>query len=180
MTVLSTFELLAENLVPPQFVPGGTDNPFVSQGYFLQISLPGFSGGPISFNLVFQETTDFKVIQQNNSLLSADITNAGGVSNLYPTSQFLQSTSRGFLQQTINPGQSLVYGVQLLPNFGAPPSQIGLHGVVSLNVLSGGTGRLLVCPTHRQVFYNDLGGKLGAPLDGVAYPVPTASGNAII
>jgi hypothetical protein len=115
MTVLSGFEVLAENLVPTSIIPSGPDNPFLIQGYFTQISLsPDSSDSSVQFNLIFQETTDFtQGVGQNG--LQAQIIDANGNVNIY--SQFFASTGRGFLNQKIGRGQTFIYEVQILPSF---------------------------------------------------------------
>ncbi|MFM8278236.1 MAG: hypothetical protein ACKN89_14855 [Cyanobium sp.] len=67
MTILSSFEVLAEFLIPKRGVtppPGAPvlpSSPFIIQAYFAQISLSKLSANnPVTFDLNFEETTGFK------------------------------------------------------------------------------------------------------------------------
>ena len=58
MPLLSSFEVLSETLVPAGILPPGVANPFLIQGYWVQISLaPNVTKA--QFNIVYQETTGF-------------------------------------------------------------------------------------------------------------------------
>lgn len=182
MTLLSSFEILAENLVPTGIIPAGPGNPFLIQGYFVQVSLSPDAGfNPVSFNLIFQETTNFA---QNaaNSTLMAQIIDANGIVNTYD--DFFSSTARGFLGQKIGPGQTVIYGVQVFPAVATtteavqlPQAGTGWRGTVQL--VSNNPGALIATPTARLVYYENLPPN-GPILDAVVYPVPTASGGTLI
>ena len=78
MTVLSSFEILSENLVPTSIIPSGPDNPLLIQGYFTQISLsPGATVSSVNFNLIFQETTGFTQ-GAGKAALKAQVIDAAG------------------------------------------------------------------------------------------------------
>lgn len=180
MTVLSGFEVLAENLVPQGILPPGAVNPFLVQGYFVQISLsPNASTSAVQFNLIFQETTDFKQ-GAGQSALMAQVIDASGTVNIYK--QFFASTGRGFLNQTITRGQTAIYGVQVI----APPTSTaaipqagtGWRGTVEVNANQGGA--LIATPTQRLVYYDNNNPLTSDVLDAVVYPVPTASGGTLI
>lgn len=183
MTVLSSFEILAENLVPKGILPPTAANPFLLQGYFVQISVaPGAPASSVNFNLIFQETTDFRQ-GLGQSALFAQIIDAKGNVNLY--SQFFASTGRGFLNQTINAGQTLIYGVQVIPPAthkgevaALPQAGTGWRGTVQVN--PNIPGALIATPTARLVYYNGNNPLASAALDAVVYPVPTASGRTLI
>jgi hypothetical protein len=178
MAVLSNFEILAENLVPQGILPPGAVNPFLVQGYFVQVSIsPDAKISSVQFNLIFQETTDFKQGQGQKSLFAQVIDGNGNV-NLYK--QFFASTGRGFLSQVINLGQTFIYGVQCI----APPvgsgsqSGTGWRGTVQVN--SNSPGALIATPTQRLVYYGQNNPLTSAVLDAVVYPVPTATGRTLI
>jgi hypothetical protein len=180
MAVLSSFEILAETLVPQGVLPPGAVNPFVVQGYFVQISLsPEASVDSVQFNLIFQETTDFNQGEGQSALL-AQVIDAKGEVNKY--SQFFASTGRGFLSQRVSFGNTLIYGVQCIP---LPPSLrslpqggTGWRGTVEVN--SANPGALIATPTQRLVYYDNNNPLTSAVLDAVVYPVPTASGKTLI
>lgn len=179
MAVLSSFEVLAEFLVPSGVLPPGAVNPYAVQGFWVQVSLP--PGGPqsVNFNLTFQETTDFNQGAGQNAL-QAQVIDAKGNVNFYDN--FFASTGRGFLNQQISVGQTLIYGVQCLPQLSAtgavqPQNGTGWRGTVQ--VASTASGSLIATPTQRLVYYggSDI---TTAPIDAVVYAVPTASGGTVI
>ncbi len=179
MALFSSFEILAETLVPSGLLPSTVPNPLLIQGYFVQISLQT-SQQATQFNIVFNETTNFK--QGNNpDALFAQVIDANGNVNVY--SQFFSSVSRGFLNQTIGPNQTLIYGVQAIPKpqfeLAAPLPQggIGWRGTVQINAQFPGT--LFATATHRQVFFQGPTIE-SAAIDGAAYAVPTFSGNGSV
>lgn len=182
MAVLSSFEILAETLVPAGILPSGAVNPFLVQGYFVQISLaPDAGTSSVQFNLVFQETTDFNQGLGQKSLF-AQVIDASGNVNLY--SQFFASTGRGFLGQQVNQGQTLIYGVQVIPpppgskDAPLPQGGTGWRGTVQINANT--PGALIATPTQRLVYYDSTNPFTSAVLDAVVYPVPTASGGTRI
>jgi hypothetical protein len=179
MAVLSSFEVLAEFLVPSGVLPPGAVNPFAIQGFWVQVSLP--PGGPqsVNFNLTYQETTDFNQ-GAGQKALQAQVIDASGNVNFYDN--FFASTGRGFLNQKIGVGQTLIYGVQCLPQLSSadaaqPQNGTGWRGMVQLSSTS--TGSLIATPTQRLVYYSgpDI---TKAPIDAVVYAVPTASGGTAI
>lgn len=179
MALFSSFEVLAETLVPAGLLPPTVPNPLLLQGYFVQISLqPGQQ--TTQFNIVFNETTGFTQ-GTNQKALFAQIIDANGNVNVY--SQFFSSISKGFLNQTINPNQTLIYGLQAIPipkfELAAPLPQggIGWRGTVAIDAQFPGT--LFATATHRQVFFQ--GPTIAsAAINGTAYAVPTFSGNGSI
>lgn len=181
MSLLSSFEILSEFLVPAGVLPPGAVNPYAVQGFFVQVSLP--QGGPASvlFNLVFNETTDFNQGSGQKSL-AAQVIDAKGNVNFYDN--FFASTGRGFLNQTINSGQTLTYGVQclVLPSSvgkaALPQNGTGWRGSVQLS--SNAPGTLVATPTQRLVYYPNSNITAATPIDAVVYPVPTYSGGTRI
>lgn len=178
MSLLSNFEILAENLVPQGILPPGAPNPFALQGYWVQISLAP-SVQSENFNIIFQETTDFRQ-GAGQKALQAQYIDQNGEVNIYQ--YFFASTGRGFLSQSIKFGQTFIYGVQALPPATAgeqalPQAGTGWRGTVQI---SGQTqGSLIATPTQRLVYYS------GAPItssvvDAVVYAVPTFTGGTRI
>ncbi len=183
MAILSSFEILAENLVPDlggaSPLPPGAPNPFVIQGYFVQVSLP--LGLPSTlFNVLFRETNDFRQGMGHNILL-AQIIDATGTVHVYK--EFFHSTGRGFLDQQISAGQTLIYGVQAIPGLAGPEVEqagTGWRGYVEVES-RGPAGSLVATPTQRLVYYKteNIADPNGV-VDAVVYPVPTASGGTRI
>ncbi len=173
MTYLSSFEIIAENLVPTAILPPGPNNPFALQGYFVQISLVGGLQSA-NFNLIFQETTDFRQ-GAGQSALSAQIIDSKGQVNIY--NQFFASTGRGFLNQSISAGQTLIYGVQVLPGLtteAIPQAGTGWRGTTQ--VVTSNSGALIATPTQRLVYYSGTNIAKSPVIDAVVYAVPTFSG----
>ncbi len=177
MAYLSSFEILAENLVPSNILPPTAENPFALQGYFVQISLVGAPSA--LFNVIFQETTDFKQ-GAGQAALQAQIIGADGTVTLYPN--FFASTGRGFLSQKLAAGQTVIYGVQALPGLNAadaiPQGGTGWRGTVRIEGQS--LGSLIATPTQRLVYYNGTDITKADVIDAVVYPVPTFSGGTSI
>lgn len=184
MTYVSNFEILAENLVPTSIVPSGPQNPFLIQGYFLEISCVAPSTS-LNFNLIFDETTSFKQGGVDSSkILKAQVIDANGDVNVYDN--FFDSTSNGFLYQPIKTGQTLIYGVQCLPQLATvgedavalPQAGIGWRGTVRIE--NAGTGSLIATPTQRLVYYAGSNPGTDPVTTACVYPVPTASGGTAI
>ncbi|MBO0663057.1 hypothetical protein LQ948_09675 [Jiella sp. MQZ9-1] len=182
MALLSAFEIVAENLVPQGILPPDASNPFLIQGYWVEISLAlGITSG--SFNIVFQETTDFTQ-GKGQSSLNAQYIDAKGEANVYP--DFFASAERGFLNQSIYAGQTLIYGVQCLP-FGPsqqgqdleiPQSGTGWRGTVQVDGVR--PNMLIATPTQRLVYYRRYDKQFRYFVDATVYPVPTFSGGTMI
>lgn len=182
MALFSSFEILAETLVPSGILPPSAPNPFALQGYFLQISLiPGASSA--SFNIVFNETTGFKQ-GMGRSGVFAQVIDAAGDAIIYPNADFFGSTAQGFLNQTINQGETLIYGVQAIapppPSEGEeaapiPQGGTGWRGTVELNPLTQ-SGLLTATPTARLVYYNGSNIITDQVIDAVVYALPTFDG----
>ncbi len=179
MSVLSSFEILAENLVPGGILPPGAKNPFLIQGYFVQISLvPGVTVSQVQYNLIFEETTDFNQGSGQKALQAQYIDSTGQV-NIYK--QFFASTGRGFLNQKISKGNTVIYGVQAIPGLttkGIPQAGTGWRGTVQ--VTSNYPGSLVATPTQRLVYYDGTNPLKDAVLDAVVYALPTFSGGTQI
>lgn len=178
MAFLSSFEILAERLVPANILPPTAENPFALQGYFVQISLA--TGSSALFNVIFQETTDF---QQGlgQSALQAQIIAADGTVSIYPN--FFASTGRGFLSQKLGAGQTAIFGVQCIPgltkaDLRLPQNGTGWRGTVRIEGQS--PGQLIATPTQRLVYYNGTDITKANVIDAVVYPVPTFSGGTSI
>ncbi len=77
MPTISSSEILTRNLVPSGILLPSAKNPFVIQGYFLQVSLPPTSTLHPSFNVFFRETTDFTQ-GAGQSALQAQYTDTDG------------------------------------------------------------------------------------------------------
>lgn len=182
MSYVSSFEILAQNLVPTQIIPSGPQNPFLIQGYFLEVSCiqPGISA---NFNLIFQETTGFSQGLGPKSL-QAQVIDATGEVNLYD--YFFESTGNGFLSQSISSGQTLIYGVQCLPQLvGAdldatllPQAGTGWRGTVRLE--GAPPGSLIVTPTQRLVYYAGANPGVDPVITASVYAVPTANGGTFL
>jgi len=179
MTTLSSFEILAETLVPKGILPPTAKNPFLIQGYFVQISLASDARlNSARFNLIFKETTDFNQGAGQNALQAQFIDPNGNV-NIYK--QFFSSTGHGFLDQEISYGQTIIYGVQVIPGLSAaniPQGGTGWRGTVEVNPNT--PGALIATPTQRLVYYNGTHSLPDAVLDAVVYPVPTVNGGTRI
>lgn len=180
MALLSSFEVLAEFLVPSGVLPPGAVNPFALQGYWVQVSLPqGAAVQSLLFNVIFNETTDFKQ-GAGQKALQAQYIDANGNVNFYDN--FFASTGRGFLNQKITAGQTIIYGVQCisLPSsaVAAPQNGTGWRGTVQ--IASGTPGALIATPTQRLVYYNGSDITKAQAIDAVVYPVPTATGGTQI
>ncbi|WP_407521133.1 hypothetical protein [Methylobacterium oryzisoli] len=176
MPLLSAFEILAETLVPGGILPPTAPNPFVIQGYWVQLSVaPGTSQA--NFNITFRETTDFTQ-GAGQTALQAQYIDAKG--QVQPYSQFFASTGRGFLNQTLFANQTVIYGVQVLPGLptdaALPQGGTGWRGFVSIDGQTPGT--LLATPTHRLLYTNGSDITKATALDAVVYAVPTFSGAA--
>ncbi|MEO1045578.1 MAG: hypothetical protein AAFX04_09085 [Pseudomonadota bacterium] len=179
MTLFSSFEILAENLVPNGVLPPTAANPFALQGYFVQISLvPGASA--TQFNIVFDETTQFNSGMGRNGVFAQYI-DANGNVNIVPGSTFFGSTSIGFLYQTINAGETLIYGVQAISpptateqDVAIPQGGTGWRGTVQIAPTNPGS--LIATPTHRLVYYNGDDITTDSVIDAVVYSVPTFTG----
>ena len=184
MTVLSSFEILSENLVPTSIIPSGPDNPLLIQGYFTQISLsPGATVSSVNFNLIFQETTGFTQ-GAGKAALKAQVIDAAGKVNVY--NQFFASTGNGFLNQTISSGQTLIYGVQIIAGLSStgvaasplPQAGTGWRGTVQVN--SSSPGALIATPTQRLVYFDVSNPKSPTLLTATVYSLPTAGGGTTI
>lgn len=178
MTYLSSFEILAERLVPDHILPPTAANPFALQGYFVQVSLA--AGSFTLFNVIFEETTDFKQ-GAGQKALQAQIIEADGKVSIYP--YFFQSTGRGFLNQKIGPGQTIIFGVQAIPgltgaDLSLPQNGTGWRGTVRIQGQS--SGQLIATPTQRLVYYNGNDITKADVIDAVVYSVPTFSGGTSI
>lgn len=179
MALLSSFEIMAQTLVPDGILPPGAPNPFLLQGYFVQVSIaPEAPVSSVQFNIIFQETTDFKQ-GVGQTALQAQIIDAKGSVSLYK--QFFASTGRGFLGQQISVGQTLIYGVQCIPGLAgssiaaARQNGTGWRGTVQI---SNSGGNLIATPTHRLLYYTDA--SQAQALDAGVYAVPTFNGSTQI
>ncbi|MGJ4890301.1 hypothetical protein ACQR0Z_00300 [Bradyrhizobium sp. HKCCYLS3077] len=181
MPLLSAFEVLAETLVPDGILPPGAANPFLIQGYWVQVSLvPGASVSSVYYNVIFEETTDFNQGEGKSSLMAQFIDAAGNV-EIYQ--QFFASTGRGFLNQQINAGQTIIYGVQCIPSTvtqgqSLPQGGTGWRGTVRID--ANINGNLIATPTQRLFYLNGDSITSSTPLDAVVYPVPTFTGGTRI
>ncbi len=165
MTIVSSFEIVAETLVPRRFKV--SPNPYLIQGYFLQLSYasptPGQSFG---FDIGFIETSFFKQggAAAAKALQAQVIDGAGNVS-VYDDF-FSGSGPAGFHNQTITSGQTMIFGVQVIPALAAEAiaagSQdgIGWRGWVSISPSGGGSAfpkePILASPTQRLVHYDSM------------------------
>ncbi|GAB4120571.1 MAG: hypothetical protein KKC01_03040 [Gammaproteobacteria bacterium] len=179
MPLLSSFEILAESLVPEGILPPTAPNPFAVQGYWVQVSLPLGSVSATQFNLIFRETTKFTQ-GAGQSALQAQYIDADGKVNIY--TQFFASTGNGFLNQKIFAGQTIIYGVQVLPppptsDVSLPQAGTGWRGTVEID--SQNPGSLIATPTQRLVYYNSDDITTGL-VDAVVYSVPTYTGGTRI
>ena len=180
MTYVSSFEILAENLVPTAIIPSGPQNPFLIQGFFVEVSCLAQSA---RFNLIFQETTDFKQGLGPKALFAQIIDSAG---NVNPYNNFFASTGRGFLNMGIASGQTLIFGVQCLPQLvGAdedesllPQGGTGWRGTVRLD--GPPSGAIIATPTQRLVYYTGPNPKTDSIITASVYGVPTASGGTLL
>ncbi|MBY0298573.1 MAG: hypothetical protein K2X71_21470 [Methylobacterium sp.] len=178
MPLFSVFEILAETLVPSGILPPSAPNPFVIQGYWVQLSLaPGTTQA--NFNITFKETTDFNQ-GAGQSALQAQIVDPSGV--VQPYKYFFASVGRGFLNQSLFSGQTVIYGVQALPGLptdaALPQGGTGWRGTVSIDGQTPGS--LIATPTQRLLYTSGSDITKATALDAVVYAVPTFSGAARI
>ncbi|MEL7254544.1 MAG: hypothetical protein AAFZ04_10740 [Pseudomonadota bacterium] len=180
MSYVSSFEILAQNLVPTDLIPSGPQNPFLVQGYFVQVSL--ISGSSAKFNVIFEETTKFTQ-GLGKDALQAQVINADGEVELYD--KFFASTGNGYLGQQITFGQTLIYGVQCIPGLvGAdvdakklPQAGTGWRGTVRIEGAS--RGELLATATQRLVYYTGPNPLKDHVITACVYGVPAASTTAV-
>jgi len=183
MPLFSAFEILLETLAPAGVLPPGIPNPTVLQGYWVQVSLvPNAPVQQALFNIVFCETTDFTQGPFGQASVQAQYIDPQGMANIYD--QFFASTGRGFLNQRIAAGQTIIYGVQCIPPAGAleapiPQGGTGWRGTVSIDVQGSTRGLLSATPTHRLLYFNPMTPQYPASIDEAVYAVPTASGTTI-
>ncbi len=181
MPLFSAFEILAERLVPAGILPVNAVNPFLIQGYWVQISLAPGSIQSTIYNVIFQETTDFNQ-GSGQSSLQAQYIDQNGQAQVY--SQFFASTGRGFLNQKISAGQTIIYGVQCIPasiltaTVQIPQNGTGWRGTVTIDAQNPGS--LIATPTQRLLYLNADSLTKSTPLDAVVYSVPTYSGTTRI
>ena len=180
MPALSSFEVLAESLLPKGVTPL-TNVPFVIQAYFVQVSYPKTpNAAPIQFDLTFEETTNFNQGAGQLGLL-AQFLDENGLANNY-AGFFTDDQPNGFLAQQIAPGQTKIYSVTVLPPSGAaraaapiPQAGTGWRGIASLNP---NTANLhIATPTQRQIYFS---ADMQTITDSVVYSVPTVSGGTLI
>jgi hypothetical protein len=179
MTTLSSFEVLSQSLIPNS----GPGIPYAVQAYFVQVSFPsGESAGPVSFDLTFEETTNFTQGVGHAGVMAQYIDENGAV-NEYPTF-FTVDSLPGFLGQEIYPGQTKIYSVTVAPptaptanasEAAVPQTGTGWRGVANLNPST--SGLLVATPTERQLYFT---GDLQTITDSVVAFVPTASGGTRI
>jgi hypothetical protein len=190
MPALSSFEVLAQALVPKSVtVPFAV--PFIVQAYFVQVSYPrGAGAGPIQFDLTFEETTNFNQGVGQSGLL-AQFIDENGLANNYPTTStsvppgpafFTTGKPNGFLAQQIAPGQTKIYSVTAAPPSGppkavapTPQTGTGWRGIASLNPKTANL--LIATPTQRQIYFS---ADLKTITNSVVYSVPTVSGKTLI
>jgi hypothetical protein len=176
MTALSSFEVLSQPLIPN----GDPSIPYVVQAYFVQVSYPsGEAGGPVSFDLTFEETTNFTQGVGPTGVMAQSVDAAG---DLVMDPSFIASPTGpfGFLNQQISPGQTKIYSVTVAPpkapptaaaSDAMPQTGTGWRGVANLNPSTAGL--LVATPTQRQIYFT---GDLKSITDSVVYSVPTVSG----
>lgn len=111
--------------------------------------------------------------------MQAQFIDANGNANIYP--DFFASTGRGFLNQMILAGQTLIYGVQCIldgmSDKAIPQNGTGWRGTVQID--SQNPGNLVATPTQRLLDLNPDPDNTTA-VEEVVYAVPTASGGTII
>lgn len=171
MTVITSFEVLAQPLVP-----GIPDVPYVQQGTFVQISNLGSSTAQVI--LGYNATPAFVAQSGSVSLFANYIDNTGAVTQV---TNFL-APPVGFPSVQIPVGATFIFGVQYVLSPGqsedlvgsTPQSGQGTRGVVTLS--STGGSSLLVLATIRQVFNNyDASGNL-MDVSEAAYSLPLVGG----
>ena len=175
MTALSSFEVLSQSLIPN----GPANIPYVVQAYFVQVSYPiGASEDPVTFDLTFNETTNFTTGLGQSGVMAQYIDEGGNVVS-YPTFITSPTGPFGFLKQQISPGQTKIYSVTVAPpstsTRAMPQSGTGWRGWASLNPST--SGLLVATPTERQIYFT---GDLQTITDSVVYSVPTVSGGTLI
>lgn len=169
MAVLSSFEIIAENLVPAKIIPPGPSNPFALQGYWVQITNIAPGNEMINFSLSFVETTSFKT---GTAKPAAEFIDANGDVN--PYDDFLAGPYPGFKNQAIRSNQTLIYGVQALPrptqaDASFPQSGTGWRGIAL--ILTNRLQALAITVTHRLTYYAGSGPS-SAVISACVYPVP--------
>jgi len=180
MAILSSFEVLAQSLIPPSAIPGGggiqAKIPFVLQAYFVEVSLPKSAANPVSFSLDFQETTQFQQGAGPKALMAQYIDADGEV---VMDKNFASDFS--FKGQQLKPGQTIIYSIQVVgdDNQPTPNSQAGTgwRGITILNAPEN--CGLVASPTHRQIYFTSDDQAKASIADSTFYPVPTASGKTL-
>jgi hypothetical protein len=173
MNPITSFEVLSQPVAP-----GIPDVPYVTQGFFLQISNLGTN--PSKVDVLFTATPAFVKVSAGVSLFT-NVINAAGTITQYPVTTFLTAPV-GIKAQTIAPGATFLFGVQYILAPGTseatiastPQDAIGARGTVALNATAGSLLALLA--TTRQVFTNYT--PLGQVQDvtEAAYVVPIFNG----
>ncbi len=177
MAILSSFEVLAQSLIPASALPGGggikAGIPFVLQAYFVEISLPKSAAGHVSFSLEFQETTNFSQGAGKGALIAQFIDENG---NVVMYDDF--ASDFRFDNQSLMPGQTIIYSIQVLGEgnmaMANDQSGTGWRGLVVLNAPDN--CGLIASPTHRQIYFTSEDLSTASIADSTVYSVPTASG----
>jgi hypothetical protein len=173
MTPITQFEVLSQPVAP-----GIPDVPYVTQGFFLQVSNIGTN--PAKIDVLFTATPAFKQTSGGVTLFANVIDATGAITQYSPTT-FLAAPI-GIKAQTIAAGATWLFGVQYILAPGTsestiastPQDAIGARGTVGLNATGGSLLALLA--TTRQVFTNYT--PLGQVQDvtEAAYVIPIFNG----
>jgi len=176
---LSSFEVLAESLVPNGILPPGSPNPYLIQGFFVQVTVPSTVSHIVSVNLLFTETTGFNQ-GAGRGALQAQIIDSKGKVQIYD--EFFHNPNfPGFSGELIVPGDTVIYGIQALPQLA--------HAEADVSLPQAGTGWRGLCeifttvqqsvvatPTQRLVYYTDA--SMREVKNSTVYSVPTFSGGS--
>ncbi len=179
MAILSSFEVLAQSLIPSSALPpagGGIQAPipFVVQAYFVEVSLPTNASGSVTFSLEFQETTNFTQGAGSDAVMAQYIDANGDVVSY----QEFKSNGFSFLNQTLLPGKTQIYSIQVMSEgamaMANSQSGTGWRGLVNLNAPNN--CGLVASPTHRQIYFTSDDLSKADISNSVVYSIPTASG----
>jgi len=187
MTVLSSFELLFEQIIPQaaniapgsgEINPTGAPNPLVVQSFFALISNLGSSAGTLeleftasnAYNLTFPNTfAVFDIDNQNFTTITPKLTKKATTTTATVSIDIDSGVTGIFLLQPNIAG--LLGGAITVPIHTAEII-FGLRGFVKVN--SNDPGEFLISPQTRGTFIDP---KTGNVLAEEAYPLPTPNSN---
>lgn len=191
MAVQPSFEVLAQLLVPKVYhllQAAPLCQPFpMWQAKFVRISFPkGGSSKSVSFDLTFEDTTNFSQGVGPTGLLAPFIDDKGVVNN-DNIKQFynpMAGKSASFINQSVAPGQTKIDSITALPPkpspaeglAAIPPSGTCWRGSAILT--PNPANQLIATPTQRQISFTFA--DLQTVTDSVVDAAPSGSGKTVI